>query len=117
MLPRKHAVAPPIAHWLREPECRVGAAMTRSVDQKLVLGRAGVWTPRDEIDDPTNGRHAVQSGRDPFNHFHLLEVHWWNLEDADRARLGAVERKTVGQHLRVPSAQTLDPDTRSAKRR
>jgi hypothetical protein len=45
MLPREHAVAPPIVDWLGEPERRVGAVMTRSIDQKLVLWCAGARAP------------------------------------------------------------------------
>ncbi len=116
MCASEERVAPLFVQLLREPEDRVGAGVARAIEQHLAFGLVA-RAPRDEIDDASDRRYAVERGRNTLDHFDLAEVHRRNLQEAERAGLTTIEWQTVRENLRVAPAKPLDADVRAAERR
>ena len=100
----------------RQPQHGIRPAARGDVEERFaVMGGRG--HPRHQVDHAAERGGAVQRRGRALDHFDPLKIHRRHLQQAERGRLGAVDRQAVGQHGRIPAVQALHPNRRGAKRR
>ena len=107
--------APTFCKRLRREQCGIGAASAGSIHERFpdrLFRRAA----RDQIDHAAESAGAVQRRRHALDHFHLSQVGWRNLQQAETADVAAEQWQPVGEKPRVAAAHALHAHARRPER-